>query len=117
MISQIANPILVVLVLMGLLSPGIKAEAKREDSKSGESKLKKLYELTLPECITAYSVKEGKDGKNEIDKILTIAGIYEIDDKRQTKQIQKRTQELPDKTRCYPLSESFSPDGRYVVFE
>jgi len=103
-------------ILGAWFSSGVKAEEKSKDGKSEESKLKKLYELTLPECITAYSVKEGKDGKNEIDKILTIAGVYELQDNKQPKQIQKRNQELPEKTRCYPSSESFSPDGQYVVY-
>ncbi|MGB3977363.1 MAG: hypothetical protein WBM02_00485 [bacterium] len=108
------------LILIALMVLGIwraKTAAETGDVKSSKSELKLVYELTLPECITAFSVKKGRDGKNEIDKVLTIAGIYEIDDKKQAHLIKKRTQELPVKTRCYPSSESFSPDGRYVVFD
>jgi len=104
------------MVLGGLLSEGIKAEEKGEKANSDLAGIKLLYELTLPECITTFSVKKGKDGKNEIDKILTIAGIYEIDDIKHAKEIQKRTMELPIKSRCYPSSESFSPDGQYVAY-
>lgn len=104
------------MVLGGLLSQGIKAEEKGEKANSSLTGIKLLYELTLPECITTYSVKKGKDGKNEIDKILTIAGMYEIDENKHAKEIKQRTQELPEKTRCYPSSESFSPNGQYVVY-
>jgi WD40 repeat protein len=109
--------LLIASTILGSWFPfGAKAAEESKETKSSKSELKLLYELTLPECITAYSVKKGKDRKNEIDKILTITGVYEIDDKKQTKLIKKRTQELPEKTRCYPSSESFSPDGQYVVF-
>ena len=107
---------LILIALMVLGSWRAKTAAETGDVKSSKSELILVHELTLPECITAFSVKKGRDGKNEIDKVLTIAGIYEIDDKKQANLIKKRTQELPVKTRCYPSSESFSPDGRYVVF-
>ena len=111
---QTLKLILIALMVLGIQRANTSAET--EDVKSSKSELKLVYELTLPECITAFSVKKGRDGKNEIDKALTVAGIYEIDDKKQANLIKKRTQELPVKTRCYPSSESFSPDGRYVVF-
>jgi WD40 repeat protein len=114
---HILMSLLIASTILGSWFPfGAKAAEESKETKSSKSELKLLYELTLPECITAYSVKKGKDRKNEIDKILTITGVYEIDDKKQTKLIKKRTQELPEKTRCYPSSESFSPDGQYVVF-
>ncbi len=113
--KQTLKLILIALMVLGIWRANTSAETG--DVKSSKSELKLVYELTLPECITAFSVKKGRDGKNEIDKILTIAGIYEIDDKKQANLIKKRTQELPVKTRCYPSSESFSPDGRYVVFD
>ena len=53
------------LVLGGLLSQEIQAEEKGEKANSNRTGLKLLYELTLPECITTYSVKKGKDGKGK----------------------------------------------------
>ena len=110
--------LLIASILLGAWLPsGVKTAEESNETTSSKSKLKLLYELTLPECITAFSVKKGEDGKNDIDKIMTIAGIYELHENRQTRQIVKRTKELPVKTRCYPSSEAFSPDGRYVVFD
>ena len=70
---QTLKLILIALMVLGIQRANTSAETG--DVKSSKSELKLVYELTLPECITAFSVKKGRDGKNEIDKVLTIAGI------------------------------------------
>lgn len=102
-------------ILGAWFSLGVKAEEKSKDGKSEESKLKKLYELTLPECITAFSVKQIKDEHVVVDKVLTLSGVYSVTDNKKSILLRKRRREIHGWTRCDPRLESFSHDGKHFI--
>ncbi len=106
------------LILIALMVLGIwraKTAAETGDVKSSKSELKLLYDFTLPECISGYSVKQIKDEGVVIDKILTLSGIYSVTDNKKSILLRKRSREIHEWTRCDPRLESFSHDGKLLI--
>ena len=108
--------LLIASTILGVMLPlGAKAAEGTEDAKSIKSELKLLYDFTLPECISGYSVKQTKDEGVVIDKILTLSGVYSVTDNKKSILLRKRRREIHGWTRCDPRLESFSHDGKYLI--